>query len=303
MDWLDIAKALPIGGSKKVEHECGEGLPLVVFHNENVYGRYCHRCGKLPPVFKELPTLAERAEKAAQSKNADDVVAADRRPPMPAVFDPALWPKEARLWLFKAGLSIPEITSGGFYYHESTRRVVIPVVAHGSLIYWQARRIFGSAAAKYLSMPGGRKNAIPVFGSGRGIVLVEDLLSAFKIQTAGCRSLCLMGTSLLPQLWEFLLHEEEISIWLDPDKAGRSATTEIRDQLALVGKKVRIIETARDPKFQSKADIRQMLCLPFEYGDLGRGAETRASWDAAALQARTDSAYTASQAGKAPALP
>lgn len=293
MDWLDIAKSLPIGGSKKVEHDCGEGLPLVVFHNENVYGRYCHRCGKLPPVFKELPTLAERAEKAAQSKNADDVVAADRRPPMPAVFDPALWPKEARLWLFKAGLSIPEITSGGFYYHESTRRVVIPVVARGSLIYWQARRIFGSAAAKYLSMPGGRKNAIPVFGSGHGIVLVEDLLSAYKIQTAGFRSLCLMGTSLLPQLWEYLLHEPEISIWLDPDKAGRTATTEVRNALALVGKSCRIIESARDPKLNSKASIREFLSVPFEYGDLGRGNQTRASYDAAALQERQDAARSA----------
>lgn len=302
MDWLDIAKALPVGGSKKVEHDCGEGLPLVVFHNENVYGRYCHRCGKLPPVFKELPTLAERAEKAAQSKNADDIVAADRRPPMPAVFDPALWPKEARLWLYKAGLSIPEITNGGFYYHESTRRVVVPVVINGSLIYWQARRIFGSHAAKYLSMPGGRKNAIPVFGSGHGIVLVEDLLSAYKIQTAGFRSLCLMGTSLLPQLWEFLLHEQEISIWLDPDKAGRTATTEIRDQLALVGKTVRIIESACDPKLNSKASIAEFLSVPFEYGDLGRGNATRASYDAAELQARQDAASAAATAGKAPSL-
>jgi DNA primase len=151
-------------------------------------------------------------------------------------------------------------------------------------------------------MPGGRKNAIPVFGSGHGIVLVEDLLSAYKIQTAGFRSLCLMGTSLLPQLWEFLLHEEEISIWLDPDGAGRTAATTIQKQLALVGKTTRRIDTERDPKFQSKADIAALLSVPFEYGDLGRGTETRASYDAAALQARKDAARVARTTGEAPSL-
>lgn len=295
MEWHSAAMALPVGGSKKIAHDCGPGLCLVVFHNETVYSAYCHRCGKLPPLFKALPTLEERAAKAAQAKSADQAVEADRRPPQPAVYDLALWPKEARLWLYKAGLSHQEIQTGGFYYHEATRRVVIPVVMRGSLVYWQARQIFTSTGAKYLSMPGGRQSCVPVFGTGQGIVLVEDLLSAYKIQTAGFRALCLMGTSLLPKIWEYLLNEHEISVWLDPDAAGRSAAQDVRAKLALVGKVVRQINTASDPKFQSKASIREMLSIPFEYGDIGRGSETRASYDAAASAARIDAAFDASQ--------
>jgi len=262
MNWIDVAKALPVGGHKKIGHDCGPGLCLVVFHNDNKYSAYCHRCGPQPPEWKPLPTLAERAAKAKEQETAEALVAADRRPPMPAVYDLDEWPVEARLWLFKAGLSRTEVTQGGFYYHPTTRRVVIPVVVNGSLVYWQARQIFGSAGAKYLSMPGGREACVPVFGSGQGIVLVEDLLSAYKIQTAGFRSLCLMGTKLLPLLWEFLLHEDDITIWLDPDRAGRDAAGEIRTKLQLVGKACRDVCTKRDPKFHSKAEIARILGVP-----------------------------------------
>lgn len=259
MDWLSEAQALPVGGHKKIAHDCGPGLCLAVFHNENKYSAYCHRCGPQKSVYKALPTLAERAEKAAREASADEAVAADTRPPMPAVYDMAEWPSEARLWLYKAGFSINEIQTFGIYYHPGTRRVVVPVVENGSLTYWQARQIFGTKGAKYLSMPGGRQSAIPMFGCGSTVILVEDLLSALKIGTAGFRSLCLMGTSLLPKIWEHLLSEPDIVVWLDPDAAGRNAAAKIRDSLELVGRPCRIVHTERDPKFHSKAEIRNLL--------------------------------------------
>ena len=271
MNWIDVAKALPVGGHKKIGHDCGPGLCLVVFHNPDKYSAYCHRCGPQAPEWKPLPTLAERAAKAKEQRDAEDLVAADRRPPQPAVYDLDEWPPEARLWLFKAGMSRSEIAAGGFYYHPPTRRVVVPVVVAGSLVYWQARQIFGSNGAKYLSMPGGRERCVPLFGAGPGVVLVEDLLSAYKIQTAGFRSLCLMGTKLLPLLWEFLLNEDDITIWLDPDGAGRDASREIRAKLQLVGKSCRDICTLRDPKFHSKREIQAILAPP-ERGDPGAGS-------------------------------
>jgi hypothetical protein len=111
-----------------------------------------------------------------------------------------------------------------------------------------------------------------------------------------------MGTSLLPKIWEYLLNEHEISVWLDPDGAGRSATSDIRSKLSLVGRTVRIVESAVDPKFNSKASIAEYLSVPFEYGDIGRGSETRASYDAAVSQARIDAAFNASQNRQASAV-
>jgi len=272
MDWLSVAQALPVGGSKKIAHDCGEGLCLAVFHNETKYSAYCHRCGPQKPIWKAFPTLAERAEKAAQARSADEAVEADTRPPQPAVFDLAEWPSEARLWLYKAGFSNDEIKTIGFYYHPITRRVVVPVVCNGQLVYWQARQIFGSRGAKYLSMPGGRQNAIPIFGQGSSIILVEDLLSALKIATAGFRSLCLMGTNLLPKIWEHLINETDIIVWLDPDDAGRNAAADVAGKLQLVGKTCRDVVTARDPKYHSKAQIADVLA-ELERRDPFRGGQ------------------------------
>jgi hypothetical protein len=262
MDWLSVAQAIPVGGHVKIEHDCGEGKCLAVFHNDTNYSAYCHRCGPQKRIFKALPTLEERAQKAAQAQEAYDAIAADTRPPQPAVYDLAEWPSEARLWLFKAGFSHEQIQRMGFYWHAPTSRVVVPVVVDGQLVYWQARRIFGTTGAKYLSMPGGRQKCVPVFGSGNSITLTEDLLSAIKIAEAGFRSLCLMGTSLLPKLWEFLINEDDIRIWLDPDAAGRSAAAEIASQLALVGKACRNVSSLKDPKLHSRAEIRALLAAP-----------------------------------------
>lgn len=261
-DWLTLAQAVPLGGHAKHPHDCGEGRPLVVFHNDTRWSAYCHRCGPIGSKFKPLPTLHERLEQRQKEQAADAGVERDRRPPQPAVFDLAEWPTEARLWLYKAGLSVKEIAQLGAYWHPPTRRVVLPVFTKDlSISFWQARRIFGSNGAKYLSMPGGRDSCLPLFGTGSEVTLTEDLLSAFKIQTAGCMSLCLMGTSLLDHTLQWLVARPQLSIniWLDGDAAGMNAAAEVSRTLALFGRSVRVIRTDKDPKFHSKKEIACLL--------------------------------------------
>jgi DNA primase len=180
---------------------------------------------------------------------------------MPAVYDLAEWPLEARVWLFKAGFSHEEIRMFGLYYHPPTRRVVLPVVERGSVTFWQARRIFGTLGAKYLSMPGGRENTLPLYGSGQTVTLVEDLLSCFKIATAGRMSLCLMGTSLLTPAMAWLIknQDKQVLIWLDPDRAGMNAAASIQKQLALCGINSKLVSSEKDPKFYSKQGIRNLI--------------------------------------------
>ncbi|ANU79089.1 hypothetical protein Andromeda_14 [Pseudomonas phage Andromeda] len=259
-EWLALAQQLPVGGHAKHPHYCGDGRPLVVFHNETKWSAYCHRCGNFPPVFKPLPTLQERVEAAERERQVEQAVAVDTRPPQPAVYDMAEWPLEARVWLFKAGLSHDEVSRSGAYFHPPTRRVVFPVFEDGRLTFWQARRIFGTTAAKYLSQPGGRESTLPLFGGGSSIVLVEDLLSAYKIGTAGCKSLCLMGTKLLPIARAYLIkNPQPVGIWLDPDGPGRNAAAEIKNQLLMFGIESFDICTERDPKFHSKSEIRNVI--------------------------------------------
>lgn len=259
-DWLPLAQELQVGGHAKHPHYCGDGRPLVVFHSDTAWSAYCHRCGKFPPVFKPLPTLQERLAAADRERQQELAVTADRRPPMPAVYDMAEWPLEARVWVYKAGLSQQEAKTFGIYYHAPTRRVVVPVVSGGQLTFWQARRIFGTTGAKYLSMPGGRETTLPLYGNGSELVLVEDLLSCFKTSTAGCTSLCLMGTKLLPVAMAHLLRlQKPVLIWLDPDPAGQKAAAEIQNQLTMVGIPCSIVGSLKDPKFHSRQGIQDVV--------------------------------------------
>lgn len=258
-DWLAAAQSLPLGGSTKVGHDCGPGQCLVVWHREDGWSAYCHRCHDKLYHPKPLPTLHERLAAKQREEAAVAAVERDRRPPQPAVFDVQEWPPEARLWLYKAGLTIPEIQTLGAYYHPPTKRVVLPVVERGGITFWQARCIFGNGP-KYLSMPGGREQCLPLYGQGKAVTLTEDILSAYKISTAGHQALSLMGTSLLPVAWNWIISTKpEVNIWLDPDGAGQRAASQIRDQLALVGIPSRRIMSPRDPKLHSKAEICNLL--------------------------------------------
>ena len=274
--WAVEARALPLGGHKKLPHDCGEGKCLVVFHNETKYTAYCHRCGPQPPVWKPLPTLQERREAAAAQGQVERAIEADRRPPQPAVFDLAEWPLEARVWLFKAGLSHSEIRDLGAYYHPPTRRVVIPVIEGGRVTFWQARRIFGTSAAKYLSMPGGRETALPLYTAwpNQSYILTEDLLSSFKIRTAGFTGLCLMGTSLLTHTQNLIMESRRsVGIWLDPDPAGQNASAEIQRRLNLLGINTFNIVSERDPKLHSKAEIHEFITrhIPLADDEISQG--------------------------------
>lgn len=259
MDWITLAQALPLGGKDKVEHDCGPGRPLVIWHRDDGWSAYCHRCHDKLFKPKPLPTLQERLDAKQREAAAVAAVERDTRPPQPAVFDVQEWPSEARLWLYKAGLTVAEIQALGCYYHPPTKRVVLPVVERGAVTFWQARCIFGNGP-KYLSMPGGRERCLPLYGEGHAVTLTEDILSAYKISTAGHRALSLMGTSLLPVAFDWIIkHKPVVNIWLDPDGAGQRAASQIRDQLALVGISSRRIMSPRDPKLHSKPGIRDLL--------------------------------------------
>lgn len=259
MDWITLAQSLPLGGKDKVEHDCGPGRPLVIWHREDGWSAYCHRCHDKLFKPKPLPTLQERLEARQREQAAVAAVERDTRPPQPSVFDVQEWPREARLWLYKAGLTIPEIAGLGAYFHPPTKRVVLPVIENGAVTFWQARCVIGDGP-KYLSMPGGRERCLPLYGEGQAVTLTEDILSAYKISTAGHRALSLMGTSLLPVAFDWIIkNKPEVNIWLDPDGAGQRAASHIRDQLALVGIPSRRIMSPRDPKLHSKTEIRNLL--------------------------------------------
>jgi DNA primase len=238
---------------------------MTVRHKEDGWSGYCHRCGDKPWHPKPMPTLAERVAAKAQQRSVEEAMRYEVRPPMPANFDVPSWPLAARVWLFKAGLFLSDIATLGAYYHEASKRVVLPVTEQGKLVYWQARLVEG-VGSKYINPVMDKSNLVACYGEGSAIVLTEDILSAYRVGQEGC-AWSLLGTKLsTPVLARLLKEGKPVLVWLDDDHGrvngnpGQKAAATIMRTLSNVGIQCHNIVTSKDPKLLSRVEIKEVLC-------------------------------------------
>jgi len=258
--WLSKAQALPEGKRKRTTHDCGPGTVLIVDHKETGWGAWCHRCNEPGWVPKPPENLSERIERLRKQAIAEAEIERDLRPPMPANFVPTTWPLIPRVWLYKAGISNERIMQCGFYYHEPTKRVVLPVTSDGKLVYWQARG-FDKDGTKYINPTVDRTKLVAKYGAGPMIVLTEDILSAVRVGEV-TEAWSILGTSLPdPVLNQLMLADKPVRVWLDPDASGRKGSSKAVKALRTVGIDVKPVYSERDPKFHSKEEIASVLGL------------------------------------------
>lgn len=258
--WLDQAKTLDIGRSMRVDHDCGSGRTLKVDHKKHGWGAWCWRCNDTGWQPHPEESLAQRIARLTAVKAVEAEASRSVALPTPAEYDAALWPKEARLWLYKIGMSNDDIRSAGFYYNDRLSRVVLPVYNGETACYWQARNVAASdGRPKYLNPLVDKSAMFAKYGKGKEIVLTEDILSAWKVgRTTAAWSL--LGTALSQsQLSSILKDGRRVYIWLDPDGPGQKAASKIFKQLTAYGVDARVIRSDTDPKLLSREDIRRKL--------------------------------------------
>jgi len=100
-----------------------------------------------------------------------------------------------------------------------------------------------------------------VVGSGKTVVLVEDLISAHKI-AASCpdvESIPLFGVELhKPHMYYLLNENKPVVFWLDKDQQGSIMRKAMRLQ-ALTGRAVSVVSTERDPKELTREELNENL--------------------------------------------
>lgn len=257
--WLPQAEALALGGKARIGHDCGPGKVLIIENKPDGWSGYCFRCDDHGWKYKPLPSLGDRLAQRDAVRMAEAAIEYDPTPPQPCVFDVAEWPLQARVWLYKAALTNEDIAALGCYYHPPTKRVVLPVLDKGELIYWQARRIFGETGPKYINPVVPRGSVVPRFGSGPAIILTEDILSAVRCGMA-CEAWSLMGVKLCEQVLARLMADgRPVLVWLDPDKAGWNGAAAIKRTLELASVPHAVINSAKDPKLHSRAEVAQQI--------------------------------------------
>lgn len=256
-EWLQHAQALHEGGSKKIEHSCGPGDCLHINNKRDGWSAYCHRCAYKGWVPRPAESLTEKLERLRRIQTAENTIAARPELPTPAEYDPRAWPIDARVWLYKAGISNAEIESLGFYWNPRIQRVVIPVRDEaGQVIYWQARSLDATNPKKYLNPRVDKQRLVAKYGRGPAIVLTEDILSAYRVSRAEVEAWSLMGTKITDYIAAgLLLSGKPVAVWLDPDKAGQTNAALILKQLRAYGIDARNVVSSKDPKLLSRGDI------------------------------------------------
>lgn len=253
---------LPVGKSKREFHSCGEGKVLAVTHKPEGWHFWCHRCNDKGWISHPEPSLAEKIERINRRKAEDVIAASLPSPPGPANTDPATWPAEAAVWLYKAGMSNDHIQMWGIYYCPRIERVVIPVKERGRVVYWQARSIHKPSPDNPKYINPSIDKPIARFGSGPVLCITEDILSAYKIGQAGYEAWCIMGTSIESKLSLIAATGKPVALCLDPDMGGVKGRIKLRKSLNMMGVKHHTPAFLKDPKYHSLQEIQSCVGLP-----------------------------------------
>lgn len=267
-DWFKAAADLPVGGRLRMpHHDCSIGDTLLVTKTKKGVSAWCFLCHKEGMfVPADAMSLSEKLAEQANRTRVDKTLTEERALPLPKEENVCEWPTEARVWLYKAGISNDDIEEAGIYYHKPSGRVVVPIrdrLVSDRVCYWQARG-FGNGA-KYLNPNAANRKELVASWPGQSyVVLCEDYLSGFRIQDAtGATTISLLGTVLSdPILARLIQYGLPVKVWLDGDRAGVESARDISKRLTLYDVPHKIVETKKDPKLYSKREIQEILNEP-----------------------------------------
>ena len=251
MDWQTMAKALPYGQSRKVQH-CGSSPAARINHSNAGINLHCFRCGE-QEFIPHGPRSA--AEILAARQATQELKEARSIPSRCLGLTEEGVPSEALLWVLRAGLTPERATDEyGFKYDPKTRRVCVPLV--GGFL---ARAVFKDSP-KYIRAGAMDQTVYELaVGAGTTGIVVEDILSAIKVANAGFSSLAILGTSISAEVSVALGRYKHLVCWTDADKAGDAAWLKLRKRMSLYDIKLSRIRTAADPKNINTTEIKRLI--------------------------------------------
>lgn len=168
------------------------------------------------------------------------------------------YPQDTIKWINQYDLIQEDLINHNVLWSDSISRLIFPVFSEQGCIFYTAR-YFGKDTGQCKWLARGNKPLHHL--AGRNIViLVEDILSAIKLNKLGYGSVCLFGTAFLNKLdtlKEITSKYKSCYLWLDPDKFKESITM-IRHADGH-GLDIRLVQSERDPKEHSFDYIREKL--------------------------------------------
>jgi hypothetical protein len=210
------------GDQGKFNHaDCPNGVDnrqrLYVKNVDGAYLGHCHNCGD-SLYYRPKETVSRI--KAVTST----AIVRGRLPTHAELTKEARYDKfrvEGQLWLGQYGFN--ESKCDGYHITESEDGIVLPIFnsVGGGIAGCQVRRY--NKSPKYLTYSKQRYSYLNATHSTKPLVVVEDLLSSYKLHIAGFPTLCLLGTKLDDDARAILTKHFRQVLWLDDDVAGHTA--------------------------------------------------------------------------------
>lgn len=249
--WLDKAKRVPIGQSRRVYHGQERTPAMTVKNLPDRYTAYCHRCHEGAVHLKSHASLVQ-------------VEVQQRFMPWPQDSCPIDdSPDKYRIWQFliSKGMDYNYFFEGVPVLYSAKQQRLLVATSQG----WLGRAI-GGQLPKWCTY-----GTPAVFGLAPGevigsqVILVEDYFSKLKIRWAvpGITSIALLGTSLPDKLVAALIaaKPDAIAVLLDADKAGQRGSRDVLKRLQGLGFHSFNIQPPddRDPKELRRGELTKLI--------------------------------------------
>jgi len=221
------------GMQGKYNHaDCPNGVDnrqrLYIKNVDGAYLWHCHNCGD-SGYYRQIETVSR-----IRSATATPAVASRTLPSYEGLTTEVEYDKfriEGQLWLGQYEFNSDMCRRFGI--KEIEDGIVLPVMASSGVAGYQVRRY--NKTPKYLTYSKQHYSYINNIGT-KPLVIVEDLLSSYKLSYAGYPTLCLLGTKLDASALQVVRKYRKLHVvmWLDDDLAGQVAAKKLFKELAPV---------------------------------------------------------------------
>lgn len=259
VDYLSVHGPLKDGQQTSVNHnDCPAGVDtksrLYIKRDRSKYLFYCHHCGNRG-VYAKSTSIARASEINADVCGVSIGIANDLVVSLESsghgLYDVDKWSREARDWWFKYGFNRSDAIGFKAQYNESDGRLWLR--AGNNL--WQGRG-FGTKC-KYYTIGNIAANTIQTLHYDcTTLILVEDILSAYRIRKCGGAAMALLGTKFQAHHFQYIEPYKRIMIMLDHDPAGKNGAVEIYKTLSSTNKEVDTVFEYDQPKEMSETKLK-----------------------------------------------
>ena len=221
-------ETLDEGDQAKYNHaDCPNGVDnrerLYVKNVDGAFMWHCHNCGD-SGYYRPKETV--RRIKASTSTVISRKLICDYKDLTKEVnYDK--FKVEGQLWLGQYGFTESMIKL--FRIAETDDGIILPIFSNVFIQGYQVRQY--NKKPKYLTYSKQRFSFLDCITdmTTKPLVIVEDLLSSYKLRYAGYPTLCLLGTKLDSEAQKVLnmFRMRPVVLWLDDDTAGHAAAKKL----------------------------------------------------------------------------